>query len=121
MVLANNVPMSKGTIVQVIGSVVDVEFEDNSIPKVFDALKVSSEGPAKDLILEVQQQIGGGVVRCISMGSSDGLKRGDIALNTGAGIKVPVGKETLGRIMNVLGVPVDDNGPIGEQVQWEIQ
>ena len=110
----------KGTIVQVIGSVVDVEFTDNNIPKVFDALKVVSDGPTKNLILEVQQQIGGGVVRCISMGSSDGLKRGDVAVNTGFGIKVPVGKETLGRIMNVLGVPVDEKGPIGEQEQWEI-
>ena len=112
--------LPRGTIVQVIGSVVDVEFDEINIPKVYDALKVISDGPTKDLILEVQQQVGGGVVRCISMGSSDGLRRGDIVINTGFGIKVPVGKETLGRIMNVLGVPVDEKGPIGEKEQWEI-
>ena len=92
----------KGTIVQIIGAVVDVEFPEGHIPELYDALEVKGDGVhRKDLILEVQQQIGGGVVRCIAMGSSDGLCRGIEAVNTGDGVKVPVGRETLGRIMNV--------------------
>lgn len=110
----------KGQIVQIIGAVVDVEFEEGKIPELFDALEVKGEGSRPDLVLEVQQQIGGGLVRCIAMGSSDGLSRGLTAVNTGTGIKVPVGRETLGRIMNVLGQPVDERGAIGEQEQWEI-
>ena len=111
----------KGTIVQIIGAVVDVEFAENSIPELYDALEVKGEGKQRpDIVLEVQQQIGGGVVRCIAMGSSDGLSRGLEAVNTGDGIKVPVGEATLGRIMNVLGQPVDEQGPIGEQERWVI-
>ncbi len=102
--------MSQGKIVQIIGAVVDVEFPRNAIPKVYDALKLV-EG---DLTLEVQQLLGDGVVRTIAMGSSDGLKRGLAVTNTGAPISVPVGKATLGRIMDVLGNPVDEAGPIGE-------
>lgn len=112
--------MKKGVIVQVIGAVVDVEFKENEVPKVYNALKVISEGPTEGLVLEVQQQIGGGVVRCITMGTSDGLRRGDEVADTESGIRVPVGKETLGRIMNVLGTPVDEQGPIGEKERWEI-
>ena len=103
--------MSQGKIVQIIGAVVDVEFPRNAIPNVYDALKLVDT----DLTLEVQQLLGDGVVRTIAMGSSDGLKRGLAVSNTGAGISVPVGKATLGRIMDVLGNPVDEAGPIGEQ------
>jgi len=112
--------MSNGIIVQVIGAVVDVEFPQDAVPKVYDALKIVSEGQTKGLVLEVQQQTGGGVVRCIAMGTSDGLRRGDEVVNTGEAIKVPVGKATLGRIMNVLGEPVDEQGPIGEEDNWVI-
>ena len=103
--------MSQGKIVQIIGAVVDVEFPRNAIPNVYDALKLVDT----DLTLEVQQLLGDGVVRTIAMGSTDGLKRGLAVANTGAGISVPVGKATLGRIMDVLGNPVDEAGPIGEE------
>jgi len=96
--------MSSGKIVQIIGAVVDVEFPRESLPKVYDALTVDGKG----LVLEVQQQLGDGVVRTIAMGSSDGLSRGLQVSNTGAPISVPVGQATLGRIMNVLGEPIDD-------------
>ena len=112
--------MSNGIIVQVIGAVVDVQFPQDSVPKVYDALKIVSEGQTQGLVLEVQQQTGGGVVRCIAMGTSDGLRRGAEVVNTGEAIKVPVGKATLGRIMNVLGEPVDEQGPIGEEDNWVI-
>jgi F-type H+-transporting ATPase subunit beta len=100
--------MSSGNIVEIIGAVVDVQFPRDTIPKIYDALKVDDAG----LILEVQQQMGDGVVRCISMGSSDGLKRGLDVSNTGGPITVPVGEGTLGRIMNVLGEPIDEVGEI---------
>ena len=99
---------SLGKVVEVIGAVVDVEFPHDSVPKVFDALSVKSE----NLVLETQQQLGGGVVRTIAMGSTDGLRRGLDVLNTGHPITVPVGKPTLGRIMNVLGEAIDEKGPI---------
>ncbi|UTZ44215.1 F0F1 ATP synthase subunit beta [Vibrio campbellii] len=111
--------MSIGKIVKVIGAVVDVEFEQGKGPKVYDALKIN-DGSDGSLMLEVQQQLGGGVVRCIAMGSSDGLTRGLEVESTGNPITVPVGEETLGRIMNVLGHPIDECGPIGEQVSYEI-
>jgi F-type H+/Na+-transporting ATPase subunit beta len=105
--------MSQGKIVQCIGAVVDVEFDRGSIPKVYDALIMDGS----ELTLEVQQQLGDGVVRTIALGSSDGLRRGMIVKNTGAQIKVPVGTKTLGRIMDVLGRPIDEMGDIGaEQV-----
>ncbi|HFC6397256.1 TPA: F0F1 ATP synthase subunit beta [Neisseria polysaccharea] len=100
--------MSQGKIVQVIGAVVDVEFPRDAIPHVYDALKLDENG----LTLEVQQLLGDGVVRTIAMGSSDGLKRGMSVSNTGAPITVPVGKGTLGRIVDVLGTPVDEAGSI---------
>ncbi len=100
--------MSQGKIVQIIGAVVDVEFPRDAIPRVYDALKLVDV----DLTLEVQQQLGDGVVRTIAMGSTDGLKRGLAVSNTGAPITVPVGKATLGRIMDVLGNPVDEAGPV---------
>ncbi|CAH1042711.1 F0F1 ATP synthase subunit beta [Halomonas sp. TD01] len=105
-----------GRIVQIIGAVIDVEFPRDSVPKVYDALKVSNA----ETILEVQQQLGDGVVRTIAMGSTEGLKRGLDVTNTGTAISVPVGKETLGRIMNVLGEPIDEAGPIGEQERMPI-
>ncbi len=107
--------MSTGNIVEVIGAVVDVEFPRNAVPKVFDALKV--EG---GLTLEVQQQIGDGVVRTIAMGSTDGMRRGTAVENSGAPISVPVGQKTLGRIMDVLGNPVDDAGPVEAEERWPI-
>jgi F-type H+-transporting ATPase subunit beta len=108
--------MSSGKTVQIIGAVVDVEFPRDSLPKVYDALEVPSCG----LVLEVQQQLGDGVVRTIAMGSTDGVRRGLEVTNTGAPISVPVGRETLGRIMNVLGQPIDEKGPIGEKERWVI-
>jgi len=108
--------MSAGNIVEIIGAVVDVEFPRNSVPKVYDALKVNDAG----LTLEVQQQLGDGIVRTIAMGSTDGLRRGLSASNTGAPISVPVGAKTLGRIMNVLGEPVDEKGAIGADTSWPI-
>ena len=112
--------MSNGFIVQIIGAVVDIEFPQDAVPQVYDALKVISEGQGQGLVLEVQQQIGGGVVRCITMGSSDGLRRGLEVVNSGKAIQVPVGTSTLGRIMNVLGEPIDEKGPIGEEERWSI-
>ena len=108
--------MSSGTIVQVIGAVVDVEFPREAIPRVYDALKLEDG----DLTLEVQQQLGDGVVRTIAMGSSEGLKRGLSVTNTGDPIKVPVGKGTLGRIMNVLGEPQDEVGEVESEERWSI-
>jgi len=108
--------MSSGVIVQIIGAVVDVEFPRDSIPQVYNALTV--EGV--ELTLEVQQQIGDGVVRTIAMGTTDGLKRGLNVSDTGQAIQVPVGTKTLGRIMNVLGEPIDEKGPIGEEERWGI-
>ncbi len=108
--------MSSGKIVQIIGAVVDVEFPREQMPKVYDALTIQG----MDLVLEVQQQLGDGVVRTIAMGSSDGLSRGLTVNNTNQPISVPVGKETLGRIMNVLGQAIDEKGPIGEKSKWSI-
>tara|TARA_R110002072_G_scaffold99842_5_gene219599 strand:+ start:2936 stop:4333 length:1398 start_codon:yes stop_codon:yes gene_type:complete len=108
--------MSSGRIVQIIGAVIDVEFPRDVVPKVYDALKV----PERDLTLEVQQQLGDGVVRTIAMGSSEGVSRGLAVENTGAPIAVPVGIETLGRIMDVLGNPIDECGPIGEKERASI-
>ena len=108
--------MSQGRIVQIIGAVVDVEFPRNFVPKIYDALKI----PEKGLTLEVQQQLGDGVVRTIAMGSSEGLRRNLLVDNTNEAIKVPVGKETLGRIMDVLGTPIDEKGDIGEKSQSPI-
>ena len=108
--------MSSGKVVQVIGAVIDVEFPRDSVPQVYDALTVAEKG----LTLEVQQQLGDGVVRAIAMGPSEGVSRGLNVENTGAPISVPVGIETLGRIMDVLGNPIDERGPIGEQARAAI-
>jgi F-type H+-transporting ATPase subunit beta len=108
--------MTHGKVVQIIGAVIDVEFARDDVPKIYDALKVHGT----QITLEVQQQLGDGIVRTIALGSTDGLKRGLVAENTGKGIQVPVGMKTLGRIMDVLGNPIDEAGPIGEQERWEI-
>ena len=108
--------MSIGNIVQVIGAVVDVEFPKEAIPSVYDALTLI-EG---DLVFEVQQQLGVGIVRTIAMGASEGLKRGLEVENTGAAISVPVGQETLGRVLDVLGNPIDEKGPVGAKVSRPI-
>src|SRR3954452_23467944 len=109
---------SAGTIVQCIGAVIDVEFAREQMPHVFDALTLEAEDSA--LTLEVQQQLGDGVVRTIALGSSDGLRRGMKVINTGAPISVPVGPTTLGRIMDVLGRPIDEMGPIGAESTMSI-
>jgi F-type H+/Na+-transporting ATPase subunit beta len=108
--------MSSGQIVQIIGAVIDVEFPRDAVPQVYDALKISEKG----ITLEVQQQLGDGVVRTIAMGSSEGLSRGLSVENTRSPITVPVGIETLGRIMDVLGNPIDECGPIGEKERASI-
>ncbi len=108
--------MSSGRIVQIIGAVIDVEFPREQVPNIYDALQV--QGVATTL--EVQQQLGDGVVRTIAMGSTEGLKRGLDVVNSGGPITVPVGVKTLGRIMDVLGNPIDEAGPIGEEERWGI-
>ena len=105
-----------GRIVQIIGAVIDVEYPREDVPKVYDALTVDGT----ETTLEVQQQLGDGVVRTIAMGSTEGLKRGLPVTNTGAPIRVPVGNATLGRIMDVLGRPIDECGEIGEEERYEI-
>ncbi len=107
---------NQGKIVQIIGAVVDVEFPRESVPRVYDALKVRDTA----ITLEVQQQLGDGIVRAIALGSTDGLKRNLVAENTGRAVSVPVGAGTLGRIMNVLGEPIDEVGPIEATEHWEI-
>ncbi len=103
--------MSTGNVVEIIGAVIDVEFPRDSIPKVYDALKLDETG----LTMEVQAQLGDGVVRAIALGATDGLRRGMEVKNTGDAIRVPVGQKTLGRIMNVLGDPIDKMGDIGHE------
>jgi F-type H+-transporting ATPase subunit beta len=108
--------MSSGNVVEIIGAVVDVQFPRGEMPKVYDALMVDAVG----LTLEVQQQLGDGVVRTIAMGTTDGLQRGLGVSNSHHAIQVPVGKATLGRIMDVLGRPIDDKGPIATEERWGI-
>ncbi len=108
--------MSSGNIVEVIGAVVDVQFPRDAIPKIYDALMVADSG----LTLEVQQQMGDGVARCIAMGASEGLRRGLEVTNTGAPIQVPVGQATLGRVMDVLGRPIDEAGPVEAEQKMPI-
>ena len=108
--------MSSGRIVEIIGAVIDVEFERDNVPQVYDALTVGGT----EITLEVQQQLGDGVVRTIALGSTEGLSRGLAVEDTGAPVSVPVGTETLGRIMDVLGRPIDERGPIGEKERMPI-
>ena len=115
--------MSNGTVVQCIGPVVDIQFPRDSMPAIYDALVLEDSDSAsfaeKGLTFEVQQQLGDGIVRTIAMGSSDGLRRGMQVRGTGKGISVPVGTATLGRIMDVLGRPIDQAGDIATSVQVE--
>jgi F-type H+-transporting ATPase subunit beta len=108
--------MSNGLVTQIIGAVIDVEFEKNNIPQVYEAIKISDTGT----VLEVQQQLGDGIVRAIAMGTTEGLKRGLTVERTNAPISVPVGEKTLGRIMDVLGNPIDERGPISAEEQMPI-
>ena len=105
-----------GKIVEIIGAVIDVEFPRDAVPKIYDALRLESG----ELTLEVQQQLGDGIVRTIALGSSEGLRRGLPVINTGKPIEVPVGNQTLGRIINVLGEPIDQAGPINEEMRMPI-
>src|SRR5574340_290107 len=110
-----NLKMSQGKIVQCIGAVVDIEFPRDKMPKVYEALTLADAGSSTaeaGLTFEVEQQLGDGVVRTIALGSSDGLRRGMKVNNTGAPISVPVGPATLGRVMDVLGRPIDERGPV---------
>ena len=107
---------AQGKIIQIIGAVIDIEFPSDHMPKVYDALTLDSD-EGKGLVLEVQQQLGDGVVRTIALGASEGLRRGIAVRNTGQPIQVPVGQKTLGRIMDVLGNPIDEAGPIGEETR----
>ena len=111
---------NQGTIVQCIGAVVDIQFPRDSLPKIYEALTLGDAGTSlaeKGLTFEVQQQLGDGEVRTIAIGSSDGLRRGMNVVSTGGPISVPVGTATLGRIMDVLGRPIDDAGPIATDEQ----
>src|SRR5947209_2627930 len=111
-----NSTQNQGTIVQCIGAVTDIQFDRNSMPNIYEALLLVEDPNntlvERELTFEVEQQLGDGVVRCIALGASDGLRRGMKVTATGGPISVPVGKGTLGRIMNVLGRPIDDVGPI---------
>ncbi len=115
--------VGNGKVVQVMGPVVDVEFKDKELPPIYTALKITNtllNDNKWNLVLEVAQQLGGRRVRCIAMDSTDGIKRGEDALNTGEGISIPVGKEALGRLMNVVGEPIDEFGPIETKERWPI-
>src|SRR5581483_766360 len=103
-----------GKITQVIGSTFDAEFPEDQLPRIYNAVKVSqkSDGQAINLTGEVQQHLGGGKVRAVALGSTDGLRRGMDAVDTGSPVTVPVGKETLGRVFNLLGEPIDNRGPV---------
>ncbi|MBI4169042.1 MAG: F0F1 ATP synthase subunit beta, partial [Acidobacteria bacterium] len=116
--------MSAGKVVQIIGPVVDIEFTEENLPPIYNALRITSEGfdvPAPiDVTVEVEHHLGEGRVRCVAMEPTDGMVRGMKAIDTEAPIKVPVGKEILGRVMNVLGKPVDKLGPIKAQQELPI-
>src|SRR5579871_3073808 len=113
--MVTTAPKKVGKIVQVIGSTFDVEFEEGHLPEIYNALKIKSknaDGVQIDLTGEVQQHLGGSRVRCVALGSTDGLIRGMDATDTGAPVSVPVGRETLGRVFNLLGEPIDARGPV---------
>jgi F-type H+-transporting ATPase subunit beta len=114
---------SMGKVIQVMGPVIDVEFKEGGLPPIFTALKLTNpliDDQEWNLIVEVAQQLGGNRVRCIAMDSTEGIRRGEDALNTGEGITVPVGKEALGRLINVVGEPIDEMGPVATQARWPI-
>ena len=115
--------MTKGKITQILGNIVDVEFENGALPDIFNALKIGVSGTTENLILEVHQHLGGNKVRCVAMGSTDGLARGMEIEDTGKPITVPVGNETLGRLFNVLGKPIDLDAkkmPVKAKISWPI-
>ena len=111
-----------GRITQIIGSTFDVEFPEHSIPGIYNAVRIDSDnkGVTIHLVGEVQQHLGGGKVRCVALGSTDGLIRGETVIDTGAPLSVPVGKATLGRVFNLLGEPIDGRGPVETQERWPI-
>src|ERR671936_2590337 len=115
---------SQGTIVQSVGAVIDIEFPREHMPNIYDALVLEEAGDnplvEKGLTFECEQQLGDGVVRCIALGSSDGLRRGMKVRSSGGPISVPVGTGTLGRIMDVLGNPIDEAGPVQSKERWAI-
>jgi len=110
--------MATGKVVQVIGTVVDIEFPADELPNLFDALELDNVG--EKLVLEVQQHVGNNWVRCLALGATDGLARGVEVADTGARVTVPVGPETLGRLFDVTGTPLDNLGPVESAVQWPI-
>src|SRR5436190_5584526 len=115
--------MNMGKITQVLGAVVDVEFSDSSLPPIYNALKVSNPAISDvqwNLVIEVAQHLGENTVRCVAMDTTEGLVRGTDAMDTGAGITVPVGEETLGRVLNVIGEPVDEQGPVNAKKSYPI-
>jgi len=112
-----------GKVVQVMGPVIDVEFKEGGLPPIYTALKLTNpllNNEQWNLVVEVAQQLGGNRVRCIAMDSTEGIRRGEDAINTGQGITVPVGKEALGRILNVIGEPIDEMGPVNTAARWPI-
>jgi F-type H+/Na+-transporting ATPase subunit beta len=114
---------SMGKVIQVMGPVIDVEFKEGGLPPIYTALKLTNpllNDEQWNLVVEVAQQLGGNRVRCIAMDSTEGIRRGEDAINTGEGITVPVGKEALGRILNVIGEPIDEMGPVETQMRWPI-
>ena len=118
-----NTTNNMGKVVQIMGPVIDVEFKDSELPPIYTALKLTNKLLSDEewnLVVEVAQQLGGNRVRCIAMDSTEGIKRGEDALNTGEGITVPVGKEALGRMVNVVGEPIDEAGPVATQQRWPI-
>ena len=109
----------KGKVVQVIGTVVDVGFDQNQLPEIFHALELENEG--ERLVLEVEQHVGNSWARCLALGPTEGLARGVEVVDTGAPVSVPVGKDSLGRLFNVIGDPIDDGEPINkEAIRWPI-
>src|SRR6188768_3176725 len=111
-----------GRITQVIGATFDVEFPEDQLPAIYNAVTVTSKHKGLDIDItgEIQQQIGGGRVRCVALGSTEGLFRGMEVIDTGAPVKVPVGEGTLGRVFNLLGKPIDGRGPVNVQEHWSI-
>src|SRR5207247_727603 len=111
---------SKGSVVQVIGTVVDVEFPAEALPGIYSAIEINQESNGNKLIAEVQQHLGNNWVRCLTMDTTDGLRRGAEAVDTGEPIKVPVGQPVLGRLFNVLGQPLDGLGEVKSDEHWPI-
>ena len=117
--------MSKGKIIQVIGPVVDIEFPAEHLPAIYNAIKIQTADQEDqsfqvDLTLEVAQHLGNNTVRCVAMSSTDGLVRGMVGVDQGGAISVPVGDATLGRLLNVVGDAIDNNGPVDAKERWEI-